>query len=314
MSPISTLIIVLLLNLVIYCLSLSNRSSTLSCCDEKNHDPNSTTCFFKYNNHMQLKSNQKFVMRTITGGLGNQLFMIFSTLSYTIKYDVPLLFDYNHLATGGDDRQAHWKGLYASLTCFSTLIYPQWQDLSKSLPYYKESAFFYNEIPSPKHLNFGQFYGFKLKGFYQSYKYFDDHKHMIFSAMNISNLQGQVYDLYYVPYFDTTRHIVAMHFRIGDYARFPKKYPIMPLQYYTNAIQQILVDLNTPNIPSTIRLLSVSDPKDSERVTRDYLEPLRIKFPGIELIVVDSAMPDWHQMLLMSLCQVIIIANSTFSW
>ena len=112
-----------------------------------------------------------------------------------------------------------------------------------------------------------------------------------------------------------------MHFRLGDYVVFSKKYIVLPLQYYINAIQLILSDLSTPNSATTttttstnLRILCVYDPKDSKQVKTDYLEPLRLKFPGIEFIVVDSAIPDWHQMLLMSLCRVIIIANSTFSW
>ena len=135
---------------------------------------------------------------------------------------------------------------------------------------------------------------------------------MIFRAMNTHSLQSRVYDLYYNQYFNTTKLVVAMHFRIGDYTRNTKIYPIMPLQYYTNAIQAMLNDLNIPI--STISLLCVYDPSDSERINTDYLEPLRIMFPGIELMLVDSAIPDWHQMLLMSLCQAIIIPNSTFAW
>ena len=49
--------------------------------------------------------------------------------------------------------------------------------------------------------------------------------------MNIYNLQSQNYDLYYYLYFNTTKHVVAIHFRIGDYITLPHLYHILPLQY-----------------------------------------------------------------------------------
>ena len=287
-----------------------HSNQTLSCCDMKK-DPTSSSCFFKHNKPHQIQTKQKFVGGSVIGGLGNQLFIMFTTISYAIKHNLPFIFDYSYEV---GDRKTHWEGMYASLTCFSTKTYPKWHAIIRHLPTYNEKEFYFTEIPSPTQLNMNKFNGMKLNGYYQSYKYFDEHKHIIFHAMNAYNSQSQIYDLYYDKYFNTTKQVVAMHFRIGDYA-LPTKtkvHPIMPLQHYMNAIQQVIADLNVPK--SSISLLCVYDPSDSERINTDYLEPLRIKFPGIELIVVDSAIPDWHQMLLMSLCQVIIIANSTFSW
>ena len=291
--------------IVILNVAYATLHKSLSCCDEQN-DPILSSCFFKYNKPHELQSNQKFLGGSVIGGLGNQLFVMFSTMSYAIKHDLPFIFDYNPDLIY---RKTHWEGMYASLTCFSTEVYPLWQSNFSYLPSYNESSFYYTKIPSPTQLNLTQF---KLNGYYQSYKYFYSYKRMIFRAMNTHSLQSRVYDLYYNQYFNTTKLVVAMHFRIGDYTRNTKIYPIMPLQYYTNAIQAMLNDLNIPI--STISLLCVYDPSDSERINTDYLEPLRIMFPGIELMLVDSAIPDWHQMLLMSLCQAIIIPNSTFAW
>ena len=259
------------------------------------------------------------------------MFIIFATISYSYKYNLPFLFEYSpRTASGG--RNTYWQSIYYNLICYTTKVYPTWHGVAKSLPIYEDKAFYYHQIPAPNELNLTsinhltrtnglQPTGFKLRGFYQSYKYFDEYKDIIFHTMNISNLQGQNYDLYYDKYFNTAKHVVAMHFRLGDYFFFPQKYLVLPVQYYINAIQSIVSDLNAPNSTTTattatagIRILCVYEPGDSKRVETGYLDPLRIKFPGIEFIVVDSAMPDWHQMLLMSLCRVIIIANSTFSW
>ena len=320
------ILVILLLNQEAYSL-YSNK--TLLCCDEHS-DPSSLSCFFKNNQPHQLQSNQRYLTGSVIGGLGNQLFIMFTTISYAIKYDLPFIFEYTRVVA---DRRTHWKGMYASLICFSTKRYPRWHGFIKSLSYYNEKEFYYTEIPSPTQLTLNNKFtnGLKLNGYYQSYKYFNEYKHIIFQAINIYHLQGQIYERNYNKYFNTTKHVVAMHFRIGDYTlpRMTKVYPIMPLQYYINTIQQVITDLDTPNVstatsPTTttnttttttaIRILCVYDPKDNNRIENDYLVPLRLKFPGIEFIVVDSAMPDWHQMLLMSICRIIIIANSTFSW
>ena len=159
---------------------------------------------------------------------------------------------------------------------FSTKIYSKWRTIFKpSLPVYQEKEYYYNEIPSPIQLNLTPF---KLRGYYQSYKYFHECKDILFNIMNIYNLQSQNYDLYYHPYFNTTKHVVAIHFRIGDYITLPHLYRILPLQYYINAIRLIVTDLKTPN--SNIRLLCVYDPNDHNRIETDYLVPLRLKFPG----------------------------------
>ena len=318
-----TITILLLLNQKTCSLS---PNKTLACCNN-NHDNNTSSCFFKNNNPYH--KNETFLMKRFIGGLGNQLFIIFTTISYAYKYNLPFLFEYSPRTVNGV-RKTYWHSIYYNLICFTTKVYPAWHGVGKSLPMYEEKTFYYNKIPPPNELNLNltrfngsKPTGLKLRGYYQSYKYFHEYKGIIFHAMNISNVQSQNYDLYYDKYFNTAQHhVVAMHFRIGDYAVFSKKYIVLPLQYYINAIQLIGSDLNTPNMPystnstntTSIRILCVYDPKDSKQVKTDYLEPLRTKFPGIEFIVVDSAIPDWHQMLLMSLCRVIIIANSTFSW
>jgi hypothetical protein len=41
---------------------------------------------------------------------------------------------------------------------------------------------------------------------------------------------------------------------------------------------------------------------------------LKSKFEDIKFVNIDSTIPDWKQMLMMSCCHHNIIANSTFSW
>ena len=53
---------------------------------------------------------------------------------------------------------------------------------------------------------------------------------------------------------------------------------------------------------------------EREFVATERLHQLHIAYPHIEFISVDFTIPDWHNIILMSICRYIIIANSSFSW
>lgn len=127
-------------------------NQTLSCCNNNDHD-NNTTCFFKHYNPLQVQHiNQTYVTRRSIGGLGNQLFIIFSTISYAIKYKIPFIFDYTTTASGGARRPTYWHSIYTNLLCYTTKLYPRWRGIAKHLPYYIESEYYYIEIHSPTQL------------------------------------------------------------------------------------------------------------------------------------------------------------------
>ena len=53
---------------------------------------------------------------------------------------------------------------------------------------------------------------------------------------------------------------------------------------------------------------------EREFVATERLHPLHIAYPNIEFVSVGFTIPDWHNIILMSICRYIIIANSSFSW
>lgn len=65
----------------------------------------------------------------------------------------------------------------------------------------------------------------------------------------------------------------------------------------------------------TLRVLYFCETEDVEQVI-SRVKQLSIFFPPphVEFVRVDDTIPDWKQMLIMSLCDDNIIANSTFSW
>jgi hypothetical protein len=100
-----------------------------------------------------------------------------------------------------------------------------------------------------------------------------------------------------------------MHFRIGDYKKYPQVYPILSQQYYSNSISFILDQVT--NKPKEV--LYFCEEEDLEDITK-IIVILQEQFPFLNFVRVNPLLEDWEQLLLMSLCQYNIIANSTFSW
>ena len=99
-----------------------------------------------------------------------------------------------------------------------------------------------------------------------------------------------------------------MHFRFGDYKKYPNIYTLLTATYYKNALNNILKDGL-----KELKVLYFCE-NDSINEVNEIIVSLKNDFPQITFIRADPQLEDWEQMLLMSLCQYNIIANSTFSW
>jgi hypothetical protein len=169
-----------------------------------------------------------------------------------------------------------------------------------SLPIYKEQDFRYTEIPRQNH-------DVLLYGYFQSYKYFESCKNELFCLINLEKQQESM-EYLYSQYFDH-EYIISMHFRLGDYKNVQDFHPIMPYEYYRNALNYILSCRKNP----LFRVLFFCEKDDIIDVS-NIIALLIKEFPNIEFIKVDDTIDDWQQMLIMSCCRDNIIANSSFSW
>jgi hypothetical protein len=150
---------------------------------------------------------------------------------------------------------------------------------------------------------------FKLYGYYQSYKYFDAQYANICKLINLTNQQTQIYEKY-KSLFDGIKKPITIHFRIGDYVKNQAMHPIIPIDYYINCINYLKSQL--VNFEENYYLLIFGELCDNEKIMH-AIENIKKCF-AIEIVICDYAIPDYEQLLLMSMTSHNIIANSTFSW
>ena len=169
----------------------------------------------------------------IMGGLGNQLFQIVALISHCIRIKRSFYFE-NKPITHGERKKYYWDT--ALLHKLKGFIKPSTN--LNSIVTYNEPAFHYTTLP-----RFNPQQSVKLFGYFQSYRYFEEHKELIFRLINLKESQQQMREKV-APYLPTTEfdNIVSLHFRLGDYKHQQQNHPVMPVEYYEKALEQLLVD------------------------------------------------------------------------
>ena len=166
----------------------------------------------------------------LMGGLGNQLFQIFATISLAIQYKQTFSF----LETPNlGKRNAYWDTLLISLQRFLIRSYP------KTIQVYKEHNFHYERIVI---LNLDQKMSILLDGYFQSYKYFENNFETICKLIRFSHYQNKIREKY-KDLFDLQNEkidTISIHFRLVDYKYLQHSHPVLPLSYYISSIAHIL--------------------------------------------------------------------------
>lgn len=236
------------------------------------------------------------------GGLGNQLFQIFATISYGLEYTRNIVLPYTDQLHTGTVRNTYWDTFLIGCRNMTTynLLNNETNESLMSMPIYNEKSFEYKKIPNPKGPKM------QLHGYYQSYKYFDKHWGSIKKMISLDDQQKAI-KKDYADLF-STKETISLHFRIGDYANIQNCHPIMPFQYYYNAICNLTMHKN-----KKYRILYFCQDIDNEKVSV-IVNRLSRMFTELEFVKVSDDIVDWKQMLIMSVCSHNIIANSTYSW
>ena len=240
----------------------------------------------------------------IMGGLGNQLFQVFCLLNYAFthkkKFKVPIY--KQDMVSPLDNKSArptYWYNILNKLAPF--LIESEYVLLG-----YRETSFLHTEIP----LLDDRTTSLKLYGYFQSYKYFEENYELILRFLDFHNKINQVREKYKEYFSDKT---ASLHFRIGDYVTRPEFHPILPLDYYVNAINYILIQDQLLHNSTIDTILYFGEMVD-DAIIEANIGKLKELNPQIAFKKCDCTVPDWEQVLLMACCHHNIIANSSFSW
>jgi len=233
------------------------------------------------------------------GGLGNQLFQIFATISYAIKTRNKFVFHNVKTLGGGSTtlRFTYWNTFLKRLQPFL---------INEIGPIHviRENSFEYNELPLYEMIGRDVL----LYGYFQSYKYFQNNYPTISRIIGLGQIKDEL--LKKMNYDDNfLKDVISLHFRIGDYKKIQDYHPIMTKEYYHKSLEFI----NTKCSNTNFTVMYFCEDNDIIQVN-ETINDLSSKFTNFTFIRGENKLEDWEQMVLMSCCHHNIIANSSFSW
>jgi len=250
----------------------------------------------------------------LLGGLGNQLFQIFTTISYAIKHQQLFKFEYSDILTITlPSNPNYWNNFLIKLKPFT---FSKNHNVStQTNVVIEESDCCYSELP------WSDLYAescVKLIGYFQSYKYFSIFFDKICKMIDLENQKMNVISKYrhfftreeseYYQDYEFEKYI-GIHFRLGDYKKVPLIHPILQKEYYEKALLYVMAETEKKDW----KILYFCE-EESNKEVEETIDNLKKTRPNCEFIKVPDTIPDWEQMILMSSCTHNIIANSTFSW
>lgn len=227
----------------------------------------------------------------LMGGLGNQLFQIFTMMAYAFENKTRVQIEEKEIVVG-DRKVLYWDNLLSNLKIF---IKPP----TRPKAMLREQGFHYTKLPKAKNKDDD----IKLMGYFQSYKYFQNQFDTIMKFTKFEEKKVQFAENYCYEY------TIALHFRVGDYKLLQDCHPLLPATYYIDALKHIEQETGRQNW----QVLYFCEDEDIEYVN-GMIAQFQEAMPIISFIKIESSYSDWQQMLIMSLCRHNIIANSSFSW
>ena len=213
------------------------------------------------------------------GRLGNQMFQIAATIGAAIDNDLDYYFK-------------DWKCGYTH-SDFNEFMKNKLKNdpTGNSEVQYQEPGFSYSKINLNPNLNYG------LRGYFQSEKYFKNHKDLILKTFELSDDFKNVLRSKYGKILSNS---CSLHVRRGDYVSKQDYHPLVPLDYYQRALNEIYGDDLT-----SVNILVFSDD------IKWCKENIKINDTNINYITNNIDILDLY---LMTMCDNNIIANSSFSW
>ncbi len=226
-------------------------------------------------------NNEKpFVMGSLRGQLGNQLFIIAATTSLALDHGAFPIFP--DLAQKNEDNLLqNYKNLFPHLNT-------SFPSNGRIAYYYAEPHYYYTPIPYRSNIC--------LMGYFQSEKYFRHHKKEI---LELFAPPKKILDYLHGKYGELLKHplTVSVHMRFyADYGPEQEMYTKIKRSYFEKSIALF---------PEESLFLVFSN----------HMERCKKELAGIERnFYYIEGESHYHDFYLMSLCKHNIICNSSFSW
>jgi len=247
-----------------------------------------------------------YITIKLDGGLGNQLFQLFSLIGIAKKNEYQYLIDKQY----NGDRKSYWDNIFHALpNCSNSLEKINMntnEKLEKTTQFetdnvisiLKENRFseYMNiELDKNKHKNV------ILEGFFQSFYYFEHIRDFVFETI-LKNQSKELLDKVNTKYRElkdkySDKQLIMIHCRRGDYKNelHNNYYPILSMEYYNKALSHFNQD------ECAFMILS------------DEIETTKIDFKFLKHKEYISLEEDYLEFMLMTRMDGAIIANSTFS-
>jgi hypothetical protein len=171
----------------------------------------------------------------LMGGLGNQLFQLFTLFALSAEYQRAVILPFAEVLTTGITRPTYWKTFLSKYFSYTTADKSNQITNEEIMNYavFREPEFCYNKITLPN-----RDADVILYGYFQSYKYFDRYKSILFDSIGLADQQKMMVERF--SHILTGNHVISMHFRLGDYKEKQGHHPVLPLQYYRNALSHLV--------------------------------------------------------------------------
>lgn len=220
----------------------------------------------------------------LKGGLGNMLFQIAATKSFSIDLGVECSFPNlnNQLHLINNDTKYNPK-INHSFEYMSILKNLKTTPPSEKIKYFN---FPFHYIDSPLEDNT------LIDGFFQSEKYFKHNRDKILDYLDFTETSKIVKSKYGEILNGRT---TSIHIRRGDYLRHPNHHPTQSIEYYNKSVDML------------------KDKTDQFLVFSDDINWCEENLKLENSIYINDE-KDYNELYLMSLCDNNIIANSSFSW
>lgn len=272
------------------------------------------------------------------GGLGNQLFQIFTTLSFAIDTSSHYTFistprDFNPLSYYTIRESFFKTGLFYKFATdkvfIESVMTEEMSSSSSSIDAIKKvdekggEFGFIERIDTNTRSFLSEGTSVLLEGYFQDPKYFSKNFERI--AVDILGIDKAIEKgrRYIDDFEETTTPIttVSLHFRIGDYKKFSYFHPILPTKYYVDSLNYV-IEMSSSSTTSVFKVYCFYEEEDTDLVKNMIEEIKRSIKPSVKVdfLLADDEQSskqkeeDWEQMLRMSTYDHHIIANSSFSW